>query len=328
MKILVRLPNWLGDMVMSIGFINALYSVYPGATVGVIVKKGLEGLIEFFPETAAVFIFSKDEFPGILGAWRFGTTIRRQGRYDLFFSLPDSFSSALIGFASGSRKRIGYGNEGRSLLLTYPVKKKGFSHRVTEYTNLLASYSQRTVDSEKIYIRLHHSPNIDQIVFNINSEASSRRLPIKKAIDLVTCIREKYESRIVLIGGKNDRNYTEELFLRLPSSNNIVNLAGKTTLAQLIELMASSRVVVTTDSGPAHLANATGTHTVVLFGAGNELNTAPFNTDNLSIIRFGQLPCEPCRKNTCVLYGIPKCLEMLEEKLVVEMMMKGFYSDE
>jgi heptosyltransferase-2 len=81
--------------------------------------------------------------------------------------------------------------------------------------------------------------------------------------------------------------------------------------------MASSKVLLTTDSGPAHVANAAGVPVVVLFGAGNENNTAPYNEKGRSIIRLGKLPCEPCVKNKCVLYGIPKCMELLDDQIII-----------
>jgi ADP-heptose:LPS heptosyltransferase len=86
--------------------------------------------------------------------------------------------------------------------------------------------------------------------------------------------------------------------------------------------MATSKAVLTTDSGPAHIASATGVSTVVLFGAGNENNTSPYNKEGLSIIRLGQLPCEPCVKNKCLLYGIPKCMELLDNKLIINKVME------
>ena len=99
---------------------------------------------------------------------------------------------------------------------------------------------------------------------------------------------------------------------RLSTQDNIESVAGKTSLAGLAEQLASARVVLTTDSGPAHLSNALGTQTVVLFGAGNEANTAPYNKENVQVIRLGQLACEPCTKNVCVRFGTPKCLTLLD----------------
>ena len=76
--------------------------------------------------------------------------------------------------------------------------------------------------------------------------------------------------------------------------------------------------MLTTDSGPAHLANALGTHTVVLFGAGDENNTAPYNHEYRTIIRLGKLDCEPCRKNVCIRYGTPQCLEQLDTHMIIQ----------
>jgi ADP-heptose:LPS heptosyltransferase len=81
--------------------------------------------------------------------------------------------------------------------------------------------------------------------------------------------------------------------------------------------MSAATALLTTDSGPAHLANSVGTPTIVLFGAGNEHNTAPYNKQGLTVLRYGKLSCEPCVKNTCKLYGVPKCLELLDELQII-----------
>jgi lipopolysaccharide heptosyltransferase II len=318
MKILVRLPNWLGDMVMSIGLLNALQQVYPAAAISVIAKKGIHELLEFFPATEHQFIFSKNQYPGLKGAWRFGRMIRKTATFDLFLSLPDSFSAALIGFASGAKKRIGYEKELRSLLLTNSYKKIPGQHRVNEYIDLLAYYTNRKIEVDKVSLLLKIATKKNRIIVNINSEASSRRLPFHKAVDLLATLRQSTDSELVLIGGKADMDFVTGVVNKLPCNDNVVNLAGTTSLKELVNHIAASKAVLTTDSGPAHVANALGINTIVLFGAGNEKNTAPFNKGNRTIIRLGQLPCEPCVKNTCLLYGIPKCLELLDSHQIVE----------
>src|SRR5689334_10332394 len=113
MKILVRLPNWLGDMVMSTAFINALRMEYPSADIDVIVKKGLESLIAFIPAINKKYVFSKEDWKGLRGVYRFGKKISREVKYDVFFCLPDSFSSALMGWSTAARRRIGFKKEFR-----------------------------------------------------------------------------------------------------------------------------------------------------------------------------------------------------------------------
>ncbi|MBK7306748.1 MAG: glycosyltransferase family 9 protein [Chitinophagaceae bacterium] len=154
------------------------------------------------------------------------------------------------------------------------------------------------------------------VVININSEAVSRRLPAEKAISIITAVRHAIPNEIILVGSNKEADFVNEVFNALPNTNNITNKAGKTNLPELLQLFAGSAAVLTTDSGPAHVANALGVHTIVLFGAGNENNTAPYNKDNRSIIRLGQLACEPCVSNTCKIYGVPQCLVRLDENLI------------
>ncbi|RYZ54025.1 MAG: glycosyltransferase family 9 protein [Chitinophagaceae bacterium] len=315
MKILVRLPNWLGDMVMAVGALRQLPEIFPGAEVSVIVKKGLQDLLPFFPPTKHWFVFSKEEYNGLRGAWRFGKMIRRTERFDLFISFPDSFSSALVGFATGAKKRVGYRKEARDILLTNVYAKPKNIHRVEEYSSLLEFYAGKKVNSPKVSL-FHSFSKKDHIVININSEAQSRRLTVFKAVEVISAVRRNVDAEIFLVGSGKEAVFVEEVLALLPGRERITSLAGKTTLPQLVEVLASARAVLTTDSGPAHLANALGTQTVVLFGAGNEANTAPYEKELLQVIRLGQLSCEPCTKNVCVRFEKPQCLERLDTQFI------------
>lgn len=313
MKILVRLPNWLGDMVMSIPFLEQLQKEYPEASVSVIVKKELEPLLQNFPPVSEKIIFSKSEYPGIGGVYRFGKKIRNKSKFDLYFSLPDSFSSALMGWASGAAERIGYSNEARSIFLTKSYKKNTSLHRALQYLDLLQKFTGKQYLAGAInFANINGVSKTKSIIVNIHSEAISRRLPKEKAINIITQLQKSMYAPIILIGGPNDIAYTKEVVNALPNNSTIINKAGTTSLAELPLLMSSAAVMLSTDSGPAHIANAVGLPLVVLFGAGNEKSTAPFNEEKRAVIRLGQLPCEPCIKNTCQ-FGFPKCLEQLDE---------------
>ena len=319
MKILVRLPNWLGDMVMSVGFVRQLPHFFEGAEVSVIAKKGIHDLLDFFPPLHHRFIFHKPDFKGLGGALRFGKEVKQQERFDLFFSLPNSMSAALSGFTSGSRKRIGYKNELRQILLTHSFKQPQGLHRADEYIRLLELFTGKT--AAPVSVTLNHAfAREGHIAMNINSEASSRRLTQDKAVRLISEVQQGFGVPIVLVGAPKEKEFVQSVIDRLDNKTGVRNAAGATSLHGLVEVLASAQLVVSTDSGPAHLANALGTPTVVLFGAGNEAHTAPYNPANRSVIRLGQLSCEPCLKNTCVRYGIPQCLERLDTKQIIERM--------
>jgi len=314
-KILVRLPNWLGDLVMAAGFLQQLQIHFPDAQISVIVKKGIHELLPFFAPAKHQFVFDKTAYKGLKGAWRFGKEIKKAETFDLFFCLPDSFSAALIGWASGAKKRIGYKKEMRRFLLTHAFEKPEGLHRALVYTHLLQKYTGATQPLSSIKLQ-HPYHKETYIVANFNSEASSRRLTVEKAAEVLAQLQQAVPEKIVVIGAPKEQVFIDEVLKNLPR-HTIENKAGKTSLPELVHLLAAAKLLLTTDSGPAHLANALGTYTVVLFGAGNEQETAPFNAALRTVIRLGQLSCEPCEKNVCVRYGTPQCLERLDTALIV-----------
>lgn len=316
-NILIRLPNWLGDMVMATAFVQAVAQQYPAAAIDVIAKKGLDFLLDYFPPLGKRYVFSKAEYKGISGAWRFGKQLGQSKQYDIVFCLPNSFSSAVMAKAVGAKQVVGYRKELRSWLLTYHYPQLKGLHRVDEYVQLLRLFAGYDSHTPPVQLLLPNIQKQDRLVININSEAASRRLPVPKAVSLINAVRAQMDYPIILIGGPTEAAFVQEVYQQLATVDGIENRAGQTSLPQLLQLLAASPVMLSTDSGPAHVANALGVHTVVLFGAGNEKSTDPFN-DNKTIIRLGQLPCEPCVSNTCKLYGTPRCLTLLSETFVTQ----------
>lgn len=317
MNILIRLPNWLGDMVMSTAFVQAVKNEYPHATIDLVAKKGIDFLLGHFPPHGQAFIFSKEEHKGLGGLRRFGKMIAAKKNYDLFFCLPDSFSSAMMGQATGATQRVGFKKELRSVFLTHAYLKHKHLHRVEEYVDLLKQFTQKEIAVPPVKLTTSAHAEGNAVVININSEANSRRLPAEKAISIIKAVRDSIDNEIILVGSNKEAEFVTGVYHALTDKNNVVNYAGKTNLPALLKLFAGSAAVLTTDSGPAHVANALGVHTIVLFGAGNEKNTAPYNNHNCTIIRLGQLACEPCVNNTCKLYGVPQCLVRLDEKIII-----------
>jgi lipopolysaccharide heptosyltransferase II len=318
MKILIRLPNWLGDVVMSTAFIKSVKQSYPDARIDVIIKKELGDLVKLIDGLQTVHLFSKQEYKGLAGAYRFGKNLRSE-KYDLFFNLPSSLTSAVMAWASGAKKRIGYGTEGGFFLLTNAYKKPANVHRVDEYISLLGQFTNRAITGRQVKLNIDTPPQPNKkILINFNSEASSRRMPLHKGKGLINSLTTAFPGvTFTFIGSPKEKAFIEGICDGVQNRDRIENSAGSTNLIELCRLMAGATVILTTDSGPAHLANSLGTPTVVLFGAGNEQNTAPYNKQNLTVLRYGKLRCEPCVRNTCKLYGVPKCLELIDNLNII-----------
>lgn len=319
MNILICLPNWLGDLVMSTAFVQAVKEQFPGAGIDLITKKGIDVLLDNFPPHQKKYVFSKQEYKGLKGVWQFGREIAIKKKYDLFFCLRESFSSALMGYATGATKRIGYRNEFRSVFFTHSFKKKKQQHHVEEYLRLLQLFIKQKVSETPVSLTVP-SPvrKRDAIIININSEAQARRWPKEKAISIISSIRQNISQEIILIGSEKEKDFVDSVFEALPDKINITNLSGKSPLPFLVTLMSSCRMVLSTESGPAQIANAVNTPTLITLGASNELISTPSPNSHISVIRHGKLPCEPCLKNTCQLFPKPECLLRLDETRLVE----------
>jgi lipopolysaccharide heptosyltransferase II len=320
MKILIRFPNWLGDLVMSKGFYDKLRIIFEGASVFAIVKKEISELLYLYGGFEKIFQFSKKIYGSPWGIYQFSSKIKNN--YDYYFSLPDSFSSALMGFFSNARNRIGYKKEMRSFLLTHRLEKPRYLHRVEEYAYLLTLFDRKPLENLKVEINVEPSTdilNLDshyKIVLNINSEAQSRTMSIEKWFRVAKKLLENLDCVIILTGSKKEFHRNEKL-KELLNSSNVINLAGKTNLIELSKILKAVDLVLSSDSGPAHLSNALGIKTIVLFGAGDERNTSPYNKQFLKVIKLENLKCSPCLKNQCK-FGKPICLENLDESIIIK----------
>lgn len=131
-------------------------------------------------------------------------------------------------------------------------------------------------------------------------------------------IAEHGDVYIVITGSQSE--YGEGEFLKgMAQSTRVLNLAGKTTLRELIDLFNISEVLITNDSGPAHFASLTNIHIMVFFGPETPLLYKPLS-DNCTVL-YANYACSPCvsaynqRRTPC---NANKCLEAIEQERVYE----------
>ncbi len=302
---------------MATSFLDRLAFAYPAAKIDVIVKKGLEFLLEYIPVVDQHYVFEKAKFPGWRGAEKFGKEISLQKKYDLMFCLPESFSAASMSRAIHANKKISFGSTWQKWFFSNAYKKPNYVHRVDEYNALLDQFTGSALGTAPVKLFAPVVSRREVVVINVNSEASSRRLPVAKAVEIISMLRSEINDVIYLIGAPKEAAFVNTIFGLLPHQSNIFMVAGQTTMPELINLMCGAKALLSTDSGPAHVANALGTPTLVLFGAGNELNTGPYNTKNAGTIRLGKLDCEPCTNNICKRFSEPECLLQLDVKKII-----------
>jgi lipopolysaccharide heptosyltransferase II len=323
MNIAVRTPNWLGDVVMSAAFFQQCTHMFPGASIDAIARTPLDSLVSLFPSVNHCYPFPRESRHSVHALCRFSSSLRNHSHYDIFFCLPDSFSSAMMARVSAAPERIGYRGQLRSVFLTKALVKPAGLHRVEEYVSLLAPFGSLPQKPYPVRIPPPLSSGISTslrtpyIIFHGCSEAVSRTVPLSKAISVVGALRKHFDVPVVLCGTQRQRRYNESIADAFDTRGQLYDLTGTTSLSNLCEILHGAYAVVATDSGVAHLANAVETKTVVLFGAGNEHTTAPYNRAYCKVVRASGPECQRCVSNKCR-FDIPRCLEAISEEHICD----------
>lgn len=320
--LVVRAPNHLGDLVLAL---PALALAGAGA---VVVRRPLVPLLEMARLPGRLIPLDRGLGPLLQAAHAV-----RQGHYRRGVLLTPSLSSALLFRLAGVANRRGTATDGRSLLLTDAMDPKQLSavHRASGYLALVGGELPTTPPLP----RLSATPAaLDRwrslapgVVAPIGvfpgSNASSRRWAPQQFRELVQRL-SALGHRTVIFGGPGERELTAQV-----AGSESLDLGGQTDLPMLAAGLTSCRLLVTNDSGPMHLAAALGTVTVSLWGAGDPRETGPLGPGHL-LLRHAELPCVPCRANTCPRKGpgtmLPEaereCLQLISVEEVLEAVLK------
>lgn len=295
----------IGDAVYTLPVIETAHSQMD-AEIDVITESQVEGLYLNSPFVNAVYSYSKSEF------WSKALKQLKQGKYDICIVFHNAFKYALLPFLAATPVRIGYKKELRSFLLTDKlalpekvVHRAEHNSRLGDLLNVQSRgilpriyFSEEEVKSEK---KLLASTNLQKdrfIVFIVGSIAATRRwFPVnfaKVAEDLIN----EYDMDVCILGGPDDFSIGEEVISAFKGDiSRIKNLSGKTSLRETMRLMNASKLVVTNDTGPLHVASAIGVPVVTWFGAANEKEIAP--PSPWTSILNANVHCSPCVKEVC-----------------------------
>ena len=147
------------------------------------------------------------------------------------------------------------------------------------------------------------------------SSSKTRRWPEKYFIELIDRISERGLGRVVLLGAPDEAAFVDGLRRRLKRPEAVIDVAGKSTLNELMGILAAADLLVTNDSGPLHLAGALGTKTVSFFGPETPSLYGPAGEGHE--VLYSGIDCSPCiniynAKTVRCMRGEPECLSRIE----------------
>ncbi|MEJ0066233.1 MAG: lipopolysaccharide heptosyltransferase II [Caulobacteraceae bacterium] len=318
-QLLIVGPSWLGDAVMMGALIARLKSLRPDRRITVLTPPHLEALVRRLPgvDDALINPFGHGALK-LAARARFGRALK--GRFDEAIVLPHSLKSALVPFFAGIPHRTGFVGEGRHVLLNDARRlDEDALPRMVDRFCLLADPPGAARPAETPLPALSADPGQVQatvaglglddgrpvVALCVGAEyGPAKRWPPAHFAALAQSLAAEGYAPWVL-GGPGDAAIGDQV---AGLSAQAINLAGRTSLPQAINLIAAASAVVSNDSGLMHVAAALGRPVIGLYGATSPLFAPPLSAD--AVILREDLPCSPCGKRVCPL-GHHKCLNDL-----------------
>lgn len=328
MNILIIKLSSIGDVVHTLPSLYALRQGYPDARIDWLVEEGPSGIINDHPLLNRVIVVKRR---GWLyrprWCWEVARGLRNNG-YDIVLDFQGLFKSGIWTFLSGGKRRIGFDRtrEFSYLFLNERLPPNDPNrHAVDRYLDMIR-YLDLRVDGVKFPILIDERERgkvlgllkdngiwegEDFIVVNPMARWKTKQWGMERFASFCKGISDRFGCKVVLVGGALGEREAKPIISATEVA--VVNLAGRTTLKELTCLLSLSRLMVTVDSGPMHIASAVGTPVVALFGPTAPWRTGPYGGGH-TVIRK-ELPCSPCFLRRC---KDMRCMKEITVEEVVE----------
>jgi heptosyltransferase-2 len=287
---------------------------FPDARIVLLARPLVAELFRHHPDVDEVMVYElPGRHEGALGRLRLGGELRRR-RFDGALLLQNAFDAALIAFLGRIPERAGYPTDGRRILLTLPVPLTpgilerheveyylclldglGIPRPVPAVLKLAVTEKEREAMAERLA-----SLGIDRgaPIVAINPGAtygSAKRWYPERFAAVADSLAEEWGARVVVVGSAAEAPLAGEI--EAAARRGVANMAGKTTVREMMAFLSLSSFIVANDSGPMHIGAALGVPLVAIFGPTDWRRTSPW-TDRARVVRV-DVDCSPCRLRTC-----------------------------
>jgi heptosyltransferase II len=328
MRILVVAPSWIGDTVLAQPLFKILHAKHSALELDVLAPGWTGPVVRRMPEVRRT-IASPFEHGVFQFAERrdLGRELRSE-RYDQAIVLPNTLKSAFVPLFARIPRRTGYRGEMRwgALNDVRTFDPTGLPQMAQRYAALGLEPGEKLPNPlPSPHLRIDdaaRAATVSALGLNAVERAialcpgaeygPAKRWPPSYFAELARALR-KEDHAVWLIGGAKDADIGHDI-VRL-SGGACINLCGKTTLDQAVELLASVRLVITNDSGLMHVAAAIGTPLIAIYGSSTPVFTPPLSS--LAHIEKLEIACSPCFERTCPL-GHFNCMMLLKPERVLE----------
>lgn len=312
-RILIIKPSSLGDVATALPLAVDLKHAFPDAMIDWLIHPALRDLVRDHWAIRQNIDFDRKR----LGAWWFHPaaaallahllTTLRQTRYDVVIDAQGLLRSGLLTAATRAPMRIGFANarEGARYFYTHRVSLPATPQiAVLRMRALLQPLDlhPHTPARADIPVRAEAHDAIARCIGDTSpvvvipgARWDTKRWPLPRFIEIIRRLRAAGEP-VVLAGSPDEAPLCAHIMTELPSSG-LITLAGQTTLAEMVALLAQAKLVIGNDSGPLHVAVALERPVVGLYGPTDPHHVGPYGQLD-HVVRF-PVECHPCRRKTC-----------------------------
>lgn len=329
-RILIIAPSWIGDTVAAQPLFMRLKQYHPQARLDVMAPPYVAAVLRRMPEVDGILDnpFGHGAL-AIRARWRLGRQLSHAD-YDAVYVLANSLKSALVPFFARIPNRIGFVGEMRRGLLnrTHRLDKARLPLQVQRYAQLAEAVdadlpqplpnpalraNPTHIAATLAALGLTASPA--PAIFCPGAEyGPAKQWPAAHFAALARLLAKRGQP-VWLVGSHKDAAVGEEIAAAAEGA--ALNLCGRTTLDQAVDLIAMADLVVTNDSGLMHVAAALDRPLYALFGSSSPGYTPPLS-HRAKVLTLG-LPCSPCFKRQCR-HGHLQCLAELTPAMVLAAM--------
>jgi len=316
MRLLLILPNWLGDAVMATAAIESLCERFPEARLTLVGSYVSVEALKHHPMCEKAFVDeTKKRGNRLLNTYRFAKTI---GRHDAAVSFRDQLHASLLLKWTGTPKTVARQSWHASLLLSNALPLSREQHLVMQYERLADRLIGMETEPGRLRLFIPAKP-YGKPTLGINPGAtygSAKRWYPEKFAAVAAHFADRYD--ILIFGGPGETAMADaiENDLKEWGIGNYQNLAGKTTIEKLCASIGGLSLFITNDSGPMHVAAAYQVPTVAIFGPTRHLETSQWKNPKSAIVRH-DIECAPCMKRECPLKH-HECMKSIEAYEVIE----------
>ncbi len=315
MKILILKPSSLGDVIHALPVLRLLKAHFPKSEIYWWLEASLIPLLEKDPDLSGIIPFHRRHWaaPARWPEIAASVHLMREMRFDYAIDLQGLARSSLFAWIANAGLTIGLDNEregaregARALYDITPPRAPANMHAVDRYLAVLPLLG---VPERRNFDWLPRRPDIAAQVEEKWKAAASgwialapggrwdnKRWPARYYIELVKQLRERNNLKFAILGSKSEHGLAQEIAASDPER--CLNLAGLTSLAEMIEWIRISRLVITNDTGPMHAAAALRRPVIAIFGPTNPLSTGPYGQID-HVLQNTTLPCVPCLSQRC-----------------------------